>query len=64
MSPGISAANTFSELGGLQSINALAKTDSGAALGQVARQFEGGGGHKAAQIVGVGKKGHQRRVFD
>lgn len=40
MSPGISAANTFSELGGLQSINALAKTDSGAALGQVARQFE------------------------
>ncbi len=40
MNPGISAANTFSELSGLQSINALAKTDAGAALGQVARQFE------------------------
>lgn len=40
MTPGVSAANTYSELSGLQSINVLAKTDSGAALGQVARQFE------------------------
>ena len=40
MNPGASAANTFSELRGLQSINTLAKADTGAALGEVARQFE------------------------